>query len=210
MYIPAAFAEARVDVLQDLIRSEPFGALVVLGPNGLDANHVPFELDPDPAPFGTLRCHVARANPVWREHSADTDALVMFQGTHTYVSPSWYPSKAEHGKVVPTWNYVVVHARGPLRVIDDRSWLRQLIERLTDHHEAGRSDRWKVSDAPSDFVDTMVNAIVGIEIPVRELTGKWKVSQNRSAEDRAGVVARLTRQPSDSAVAMAQLVKRAK
>ena len=210
MYVPASFAEARVDVLHDLIRAHPLGALVVLTARGLDANHVPFEVNPEPAPFGTLRCHVARANPMWREFAVDVGAMVIFQGPQSYVSPGWYPTKREHGKVVPTWNYAVVHAQGPLRVIDDRVWLRQLIERLTNHHEAPRRDPWQVTDAPADFVDTMVNAIVGIEIPIAQLTGKWKVSQNRPTVDREGVVAGLSQQGNEDAAAMAQLVQLAK
>ena len=209
MYVPASFAEARVDVLHGLIRAHPLGALIVLTPNGLDANHVPFEIDPEPAPFGTLRCHVARANPVWRDFSADAGALAIFQGPQTYVSPSWYATKREHGKVVPTWNYAVVHVRGSLRIVEDPDWLRQLIERLTNHHEARHSDPWKVTDAPADFIGTMVKSIVGIEIPITQLTGKWKVSQNRPAQDRAGVVEGLAQEPGDFAAAMAKLVRQA-
>lgn len=207
MYVPSHFAESRVEVLHDLIRSHPFGALVVLASDGLDANHIPFEIDPEPAPFGTLRGHVARANPVWRDFSSQVDALVMFQGAHAYISPAWYVTKKEHGKVVPTWNYAVVHAHGPLRVIDDRKWLREFVGKLTDRHEAPRSDPWKVTDAPADFIDTMVAAIVGIEIPIAKLAGKWKVSQNRPAQDRAGVIEGLGHLPSDLATSMAQLVR---
>ena len=210
MYVPNHFAESRVDVLHDLIRTHPFGALVVLASGGLDANHIPFEIDPEPAPFGTLRGHVARANPVWRDFSSQVDALVMFQGAHAYISPAWYATKKEHGKVVPTWNYAVVHAHGPLRVIDDRKWLRQFVGKLTDRHEATRSDPWKVTDAPTDFIDTMVSAIVGIEIPIARLTGKWKVSQNRPEKDRAGVAEGLMDPPSDLATSMAQLVRQQK
>lgn len=207
MYVPSHFAESRIDVLHDLIRTHPFGALVVLASDGLDANHIPFEIDPEPAPFGTLRGHVARANPVWRDFSSQVDALVMFQGAHSYISPAWYVTKKEHGKVVPTWNYAVVHAHGPLRVIDDRKWLREFVGKLTDRHEAPRSDPWKVTDAPADFIDTMVAAIVGIEIPIAKLAGKWKVSQNRPAQDRAGVIEGLGHLPSDLATSMAQLVR---
>ncbi len=207
MYVPSHFAESRIDVLHDLIRTHPFGALVVLASDGLDANHIPFEIDPEPAPFGTLRGHVARANPVWRDFSSQVDALVMFQGAHSYISPAWYATKKEHGKVVPTWNYAVVHAHGPLRVIDDRKWLREFVGKLTDRHEAPRSDPWKVTDAPADFIDTMVAAIVGIEIPIAKLAGKWKVSQNRPAQDRAGVIEGLGHLPSDLATSMAQLVR---
>ena len=210
MYVPNHFAESRVDVLHDLIRTHPFGALVVLASDGLNANHIPFEIDPEPAPFGTLRGHVARANPAWHDFSPQVDALALFQGPHAYISPAWYESKKEHGKVVPTWNYAVVHAHGPLRVIDDRAWLRQFVGKLTDRHEAARSDPWKVTDAPADFIDTMVSAIVGIEIPIARLTGKWKVSQNRPEKDRAGVAEGLMAPPSDLATSLAQLVRQKK
>ena len=207
MYLPTHFAETRVDVMHDLIRAHPFGTLVVLTPDGLDANHIPFEVHQEPAPFGILRGHLARANPVWKNFSAEVDALVIFQGAHAYISPSWYETKKEHGKVVPTWNYAVVHASGPLRVIDDRAWVRQFVEQLTDRHEAHRSDPWKVTDAPSDFVDTMTNAIVGIEVPIMQLTGKWKVSQNRPQKDRNGVVQGLRKNRTDDNASMAALVE---
>jgi transcriptional regulator len=205
MYLPKHFEETRIEVLHGLIRAHPLGALVTRSGNGLEANHVPFEVDPDPAPFGTLRAHVARANPVWREGAGD--ALVIFQGPDIYVSPSWYPSKQEGGKVVPTWNYAVVHAYGTLRAIDDAAWLRAFVEKLTDRHEAARPDRWRVTDAPADYVDKMVTAIVGIELPIARLVGKWKVSQNRPAADRAGVVAGLEAEGGDVARAMAAAVR---
>lgn len=210
MYVPGHFAESRIDVLHGLVRAHPLGALVVHTLHGLDANHIPFEIDPEPAPFGTLRGHVARANPVWRDFSPEVGALVIFEGPHAYISPAWYASKQEHGKVVPTWNYAVVHAHGPLRVIDDPVWLRNFVEQLTNRHEAPRRDPWKVTDAPADFIDSTVGAIVGIEIPISRFTGKWKVSQNRSEKDRAGVAAGLTQQPNDAAAAMAQLVRQTK
>jgi len=207
MYLPKHFEETRVEVLHGLVRAHPLGALVTLGADGLEANHIPFEIDPDPAPFGTLRGHVARANPVWRELSRGADALAIFQGAATYVSPSWYPTKQEGGKVVPTWNYAVVHAYGPLRAVDDPAWLRAFVERLTNRHESGRTAPWHVTDAPADYVDKMVTAIVGIELPVTRLLGKWKTSQNRPARDRAGVVAGLEQDGGDAARAMAALVR---
>ena len=210
MYVPAHFAETRVEVLHGLIRAHPFGALVTLTPGGLDANHIPFEIDPEPAPFGTLRGHVARGNPVWREAAPGADALVIFQGPDGYVSPAWYPTKAETGKVVPTWNYAVVHAHGPLRVIDDRAWLAAFVTHLTDRHEAGRADPWKVTDAPANFVDGLLGAIVGIEIPVHRLVGKWKVSQNRPDADREGVARAFDGEGGEDARAMAELVRRPK
>jgi transcriptional regulator len=188
MYLPTHFEETRPDVLHTLIRSQPLGLLITLNDAGLQANPVPFVLDVDPAGGpGILRAHVARANPVWRESRGDVEALVVFQGPQAYVSPSWYPSKAEHGKVVPTWNYVTVQARGTLRAIDDAAWVRSFVARLTTQHEAAQAKPWAVADAPPDYIDTLTRAIVGIEIRLSALVGKWKVSQNRSAADRAGV-----------------------
>jgi transcriptional regulator len=207
MYVPKHFAETRIDVLHALMRSHPLGTLVTMTPRGLEANHLPFELDPLPAPYGTLRGHVARANPLWRDASPDVEALAIFHGPHAYVSPSWYPTKRESGKVVPTWNYAVVHAQGPLRVIEDRDWLRSLVSTLTARYEAGRPDAWQVSDAPSAFIDQMLEMIVGIELPIARMAGKWKTSQNRPERDRAGVVVALDEEPGDDSAAMAQLVR---
>lgn len=206
MYLPSHFEEKRIDVLHALQRAHPLGLLVTMSDTGLQANPVPFLLEPD-APFGTLRGHVARANPLWRETRFDVDALVVFQGPQAYVSPSFYPSKAEHGKVVPTWNYITVQARGRLRAIDDPAWVRALVTRLTQQHESQRSAPWAVSDAPAEYIDTMVRAIVGIEIPLTALVGKWKVSQNRAVADRRGVADGLRAQPgADAAAAMAHWV----
>jgi transcriptional regulator len=207
MYLPKHFEETRIGILHELIRAHPLGALVTLAPNGLDADHIPFEVDPDPAPFGTLRGHIARANRLWRDFSRDVEALAIFQGPGTYISPSWYPTKRETAKVVPTWNYAVVHAHGPLRVIDDRAWLREFVERLTTRHEAERRDPWKVTDAPSDFIEKQLGAIIGLEIPIARLIGKWKVSQNRPPHDRAGVIEGLLQEGRQSAEAMADLVR---
>ena len=207
MYLPKHFEEARVEVLHDLIRAFPLGTLVTLTAGGLDANHIPFEVDPEPSPFGTLRGHVARANPVWRGISAGAEALVIFQGPDTYISPSWYETKVETGKVVPTWNYVVVHAHGVPRFIDDRAWLRAFVTRLTERHEAGRQTPWKVTDAPAEYIDAQLGAIIGLEIPIARLVGKWKVSQNRPPRDRAGVIDGLTREAGRAAPEMAKLIQ---
>jgi transcriptional regulator len=207
MYTPAHFEEKRPEILHGLIAAHPLGLLITLGQGGLDAIPIPFEVSSEPSPFGTLRAHVARANPVWQDYSREVDALVVFQGPQVYITPSWYvATKPETGKVVPTWNYCVVHARGPLRVIDDRAWLRGLVERLTRRFEGGRAAPWSVTDAPADFIEKQLAAIVGIEIPIAKLTGKWKVSQNRSEADRAGVVAGLQAERTPEAAAMAALV----
>ena len=192
MYLPSHFEERRTEVLQALMRQHPLATLVTLDASGaLQANLIPLLLEPGGTAHGTLRGHVARANPVWRATRGDTDALVVFQGAQSFVSPGWYASKPVHGKVVPTWNYIVVQARGRLRAVEDGAWLRALVTRLTDRFEAPRPAPWQVSDAPPDYIDAMLRAIVGIEIEVTELTGKWKVSQNRDAADRAGVAAGL-------------------
>lgn len=206
MYLPRHFEVTDVAALHGLITAHPFGTLVTTGATGLLANHVPFELDPSPGPLGTLRCHVARANPVWKECAAGSGTLVIFQGPSAYISPSWYPTKRETGEVVPTWNYAVVHGRGPFNVIEDRAWLRGLVERLTDRHEAGRAAPWQVGDAPAPFIDQLLGAIVGIEIPLQALTGKWKLGQNRPAADQAGVAAGLATEPGEMAQLLAAMM----
>ena len=208
MYVPTHFEETRVEVMHELMCVHPFATLVTLTAQGLNANHIPLELQAEPAPFGTLRGHIARANPLWRDLSSDVNALAIFQGVNRYISPAWYPTKEETGKVVPTWNYAVVHAHGPLRVIEDRDWLRQLVGRLTDHHESNRSRPWSVSDAPADYIEKTLDAIVGLEMPIVRLIGKWKVSQNRPAKDQAGVVENLLREGDESSKAMADLVRK--
>jgi len=216
MYQPAHFVENRPELLQRLIREHPFGLLVTDSASGLAANGMPFVFDADPAGgTGVLRAHVARANPVWKEARGDRESLVVFQGPQGYVSPAWYPSKAEHGKVVPTWNYIVVQGRGPVRFVEDRDWLRAFVGRLTDAHEAGRIEAeggggapaWAVTDAPDDYVETMLKAIVGVEIRLTSLVGKWKMSQNRSRADRDGVAEGLAQSPGEVAAALAQAVR---
>lgn len=205
MYLPAHFEESRRDVLHALMRARPFATLVSQGDEGPAADHLPLYLAAEAGPYGALRGHVARANPLW-QRAADRQVLAIFHGPQAYVSPSWYASKREHGKVVPTWNYAVVHARGRLRAIDDPAWLRAQLEALVARHEAGFAAPWRIADAPPDYVERMVAAIVGIEIPIGELTGKWKISQNQPAANRAGVVAGLAQQDSAEARWIAELV----
>jgi transcriptional regulator len=207
MYVPEHFRENRTEVMHELIRARPLGAMVVLTANGLEANHTPFEIDPHPLPYGTLRGHVARSNPVWNDFLDMTEALVIFQGAETYISPSWYPTKLETGKVVPTWNYIVVHAYGSLKFIEDKIWLRQFIEDLTDRHESQYAVPWKVSDAPEGFTDRMLERIVGMEIVITRLIGKWKASQNRPAADREGVMRALGDIHDGSAREMAEVIR---
>ncbi len=206
MYLPPHFEESRPEVLHAFIRKYPLGLLVTHDASGLQADPIPFMLEPERGPHGTLIAHVARANPLWRESRTDIESMVVFQGPQAYISPAWYATKQETGKVVPTWNYCVVQARGRLRVIDDPAWVHRLVSRLTDRHEAARaglpSAPWKVSDAPDDYIASMQRAIVGIEIELTALQGKWKLSQNRSEADRAGVVAGLAQQGADEAGAM--------
>jgi transcriptional regulator len=189
MYLPAHFREDRVDVMHALIRECPLATLVTDGPDGLMANHLPMLIDPEPGPFGTLTGHLARPNSQWR--SAGSAALAIFSGSDHYISPNWYPSKAEHGKVVPTWNYAVVHAHGTLEVHDDPEWLRTFVTRLTETHEAQFESPWSVTDAPADYIDGLLKGIVGIEIRIDRLEGKWKMSQNRPDADREAVARRL-------------------
>ncbi|MBS3996249.1 MAG: FMN-binding negative transcriptional regulator [Hydrogenophaga sp.] len=187
MYRPTAFEEDRPEVLHALMADHPLGQLVTHGPEGLDANPIPFEFDAAAGPQGTLRAHVARANPLWQQ-AAGAEVMVIFQGAQGYISPNWYPSKPEHHRHVPTWNYAVVHAHGPLRVMDDERFVRGLVARLTREHEQ-RSQQprpWKMGDSAPDFIDGMLKAIVGIEIPLTRLTGKFKLGQNRETRDRLG------------------------
>jgi len=205
MYLPKHFEQADRDALIALMRERPLATLVIATPDGPTADLIPLEFAPDAGEHGTLRGHVARANPLWRH--AGAQALAIFTGPEAYISPGWYASKREHGKVVPTWNYTMVQARGVLTAVEDAPWLRALVDRPTDHHEAKLAQPWQVSDAPDDFVQQMLRAIVGIEIPLASLVGKWKVSQNRSEADRRGVVAGLSSAAGTKAAAMAALVK---
>ena len=187
MYLPAYFEEKRADVLHSLMRARPLATLVAVCESGIVANHIPVETSSEPAPYGLIRGHIARANPLWRTYRADSEALAIFQGPQTYISPSFYPSKKETGEVVPTWNYAVVHAHGSLRFIQDAEWLRALVTRLTNAHEASRQAPWKIDDAPPPYIEKMLSMIVGFEFSVVSLIGKWKLSQNHPAANRRGV-----------------------
>jgi len=186
MYRPPAFREDRLDMLHGMIRAHPLAQLVTAGAGGLMANPVPCLIDGDAGPNGMLRLHLAKANPQVEELRSGAEALAIFQGRQAYVSPSWYPGKAEHGKVVPTWNYITVHAWGTPRIMD-AAGLRRQIEDLTASRERDRPIPWAVADAPEEFIATLMNAIVGIEIPIDRIEGKWKLSQNRPEADRRGV-----------------------
>ncbi len=186
MYQPAAFREERLEVLHGLIRAHPLATLITAGSGGLMANLVPFTLV-DTNDQGTLRCHIAKANPQIDALKAGAETLVVFHGPQAYITPSWYASKKEHGRVVPTWNYAVVQVRGTPLVIDDPEWLRLQIEALTSGQEDQRAEPWRVTDAPEAFIEGQLKAIIGVEIPILSIEGKWKVSQNRSAADRQGV-----------------------
>ena len=189
MYQPPHFRETRADVLHALIRAHPLGLLINCGNDGPLANPLPFLLDTSQPDNVVLEAHLAKANPAWRAiaERPETPVLAVFQGPQAYVTPSWYETKKQTGKVVPTWNYAIVQARGTATVIDDPDWLRRQVGKLTDVEEASRAERWKVEDAPDRFVESQIKGIVGLSIVVTELSGKWKVSQNRPAEDRLGV-----------------------
>ena len=186
MYVPAHFAETRKEVLHSRIVQHPFGTLITHGSSGLDANHIPFELAADDGECGVLRAHVARANPVWQEVASGDEVLVVFHAGDAYISPNWYPSKHELHKQVPTWNYMVVHAHGRMTILDDERYVRGVVGRLTRTHEASEPKPWKMGDAPKDYVDAMVKAIVGIQVEITRLVGKSKLSQNTEARDIQG------------------------
>ena len=211
MYQPTHFVQTDAQAIAALLRAHPLATLVHHDPQGgLVADAIPMLWQPDASGGGgTLTGHVARANPLWQQADG-TEVLAAFQGPQTYVSPGWYPSKAEHGKVVPTWNYAVVQAHGRLRAVQDAHWVRALLERLTAQHEANQARPWSVADAPADYIEAMLRAVVGIEITVTRLDAKWKVSQNRSEADRHGVMAALVAQAGaqggDETAAMAVLV----
>jgi transcriptional regulator len=210
MYIPKFNEETRPEVMQGLIASHPLATLITLGGSGLFASHLPMLFEPrdstENGPYGTLRGHLARGNQQWKDFSSDVDALAIFAGPEHYITPSWYPEKAQDGKVVPTWNYAVVHAYGPLRIIEDAAWLLAHVRALTELHEGSFAQPWSVDDAPTEYVTGLTRGIVGVELPVRRIEGKWKVSQNKSQETRKSIERGLSELDSPSALAMSALV----
>jgi transcriptional regulator len=183
MYVPAHFDESRTEVLHDLIRKHPFGMLVTHGASGLDANHIPFELNSQQGEMGVLNAHVARANPVWQDVANGDEVLVVFRAADAYISPNWYPSKHEFHKQVPTWNYMLAHAYGRITIRDDERFVRGMVARLTRTHEASQPMPWKMTDSSKEYIDTSLKGIVGLEIEVTRLVGKSKLSQNKEVRD---------------------------
>jgi len=188
MYIPSHFEETRLETMHQLMHAHPLAALVVLTDSGLVANHIPFFLSEFEGEFGMLRGHVARSNPIWQRFNPECKALIIFSGAQHYITPSWYPTKKDTGKVVPTWNYAVVHACGDMQVRHESAWIRSHLEELTSRNEIAMDSDWQVSDAPVDYIERLMRMIVGIEIPITHLEGKWKVSQNQPAQNREGVI----------------------
>lgn len=192
MYVPSHFKEDDTGKLQQYIRDYGLGLLVVADDAGIEANHVPFYLSPEEnGSPGVLQCHLARSNPAWQRLQGGDRVLVVFQGPDAYISPSWYETKSETGRVVPTWNYLAVHAEGRARIIEDSGWLKHHLHRLTEQNESGMNTPWSVDDAPADFTERLVQAIVGVEIKIDSLTGKLKASQNQPERNRVGVKAGL-------------------
>jgi len=206
MYLPAHFEESRPEELHRVITEYPLGALIVRGPDGLDANHLPFELHPERGERGHLLAHVARANPVWKEAKEGDEVLVIFRAADAYVSPNWYPSKHEFHRLVPTWNYQAVHVHGTLGIRDDERFVRGVVARLTRVNEkrTGAEKPWKMTDSPAEYIDRMLASIVGLEIAITRMVGKWKLSQNREERDRVGAAEELGRR-GDKAISAAML-----
>jgi len=208
VYIPKANEETRLPILHDFLRAHPFATLVTMGNSDMIATHLPFVLEDDGSELGLLKGHISRANTQWKDINTAVDALAIFAGDHHYITPNWYPSKHQDGKQVPTWNYIVTHCYGPLKLVEDPQWLLAHLETLTNIHEASSPVPWKVTDAPPEFIKALLNGIIGLELPIRRIEGKWKVSQNRTQRDREGVVEGLTQLDTPESLAMKDLVQR--
>lgn len=207
MFQPACFRENRIEVMQKMMREQPFASVISLQEGEIVGDHLPLVLHSDSSEYGVLQGHINRANPICKKWDADTELLVIFQGAHHYVSASWYPSKQDHGKAVPTWNYIMVHARGRLRLHEDGAWLLNHLNELTQQQEHGRPMPWKVADAPAEYIERMTRGIIGVEIEITSLQGTWKASQNKDERDRGGVVRGLRQEGSDHSGVMADLVE---
>ncbi len=205
MYVPDHFKVDDIAQMHALMRGRPFAALVSAGASGLYASHLPTVLK-DAGEFGVIECHLARANPHWRDLAAGDEALMIFQGPDGYITPNWYPTKADTGKVVPTWNYAIVHAYGRPEVHDDREWLKRHVGELTAQQEKSEAQPWKLSDAPDSYIDVMTRGIVGFRFAITRLQGKWKMSQNREKPDWEGVVRGLEARASGDDLAIAGMV----
>ncbi|MBI4724558.1 MAG: FMN-binding negative transcriptional regulator [Rhodomicrobium sp.] len=208
MYQPPLFLEERIEIIHELMRAHPFATLVSLQSGNLSADHLPLVLHPELSDKGTVRGHIAKGNPLWKFSAGSMEILAIFQGPQAYVTPSWYVSKKEHGKVVPTWNYAVVHAFGELQFVEDQDWLLDHLNVLTRQHESHRPVPWEVGDAPHDFLARLLEGIVGIEFVINRLEGKWKVSQNRDEQDRLGVQRGLRLEQDEDATAISHLIDR--
>jgi transcriptional regulator len=208
MYLTPQFEELRVGVLQQLMHAHPLATVVTLLSVGINADHIPLHLSREEGEFGTLRGHISRTNPVCGDLVQDVEALAIFHGPEIYIPPSWYPTKREHGKVAPTWNFSVAHAYGTLRIVDDAVWLRNHLEALTNQQEASQTEPWAVADAPQEFTVRMIERLVGIEIVISKLIGKSKASQNQPAQNQAGVITGLKCVGSSNALDMAALVEK--
>jgi transcriptional regulator len=207
MYIPRAHKEERVSVLHKLMEDQPLASLITVGSSGLFASHIPMVLEQNGA-LGQLRCHISRANTQWRDYTQSVEALAIFSGPQHYITPNWYAEKQETGKVVPTWNYAVVHAYGYLKIVEDSEWLMSHLARLTSIHEADSPVPWKIEDAPAEYIATIIKGIVGLEMTIERLEGKWKVSQNRPEQDRRGVAEGLAELNTAESLEMKALVER--
>jgi transcriptional regulator len=207
VYTPPSFAEDRLEILFDFIEAHPLAALVTSGADGMLATHLPLVLDRSGGPYGTLRGHIARANPHHRQRPPEPESLVIFTGPDAYITPAWYAAKAEHGKVVPTWNYVAVHAYGTVRYVEDRVFLGAHLQALTTRHERDREHPWAIEDAPEEYIRQLEKAIVGVEVVITRLEGKWKMSQNRPVADIDGVVQGLSSSPRPADQEVARVVE---
>lgn len=207
MYVPKQHEQPSVAAMHSLMRDHPLATVISLSANGLNANHIPLHLDEGTAPYGVLRGHVARANPMLDDFNADVETLLVFHGPETYITPAWFATKQETGKVVPTWNYAVVHAYATARVVDDAAWVRRQLEVLTAHHEAAFAEPWLVADAPAEFIDRIITHIVGIEFVITRLIGKWKVNQNQPQHNQDSIIAGLRARGEDKDLINASLIE---